>query len=182
MKIVPISVQWVTGTPFPAHVVEKCGRICYQSDHKIVPCKRPGLTCSACCAGFDGDISSAEAFVEKILKNGHESVLEHVSATLLFTVDRGMTDDAWKATLEMVEATYLNLRVRGVAPQIARSILPNALKADIAVTTNAREWRHICRLRLSPKAHPQMIEAMRLAHGHLLQWFPQAFQEFAKDS
>ena len=227
MKIVPISVQWITGTPFPEHVIERCGRICYQSDHKVVPCRHPhheGSLPPPCPNCGDFNSNSAEAFVGKILKNGHESVLEHVSATLLFTVDRGVTHElvrhrlcafsqestrycgysgdrfggemtfieppglqevdraVWRDTLDTIEGAYLGMSGNKVTAQIARSILPNALKADIAVTTNAREWRHICRLRLSPKAHPQMIEAMRLAHGHLLQWFPQAFQEFAKGS
>ena len=37
-------------------------------------------------------------------------------------------------------------------------MLPNALKTEIVMTMNLREWRHFFRLRCSPKAHPQMIE------------------------
>jgi thymidylate synthase (FAD) len=48
----------------------------------------------------------------------------------------------------------------GVRPEIARGLLPNALKTEIVVTANLREWRHIFKLRASPKAHPQIRELM----------------------
>jgi thymidylate synthase (FAD) len=44
----------------------------------------------------------------------------------------------------------------GATPQNARSVLPNSLMAEIVVTANLREWRHILRLRTSKKAHPDM--------------------------
>ena len=51
---------------------------------------------------------------------------------------------------------YLELIDAGLAAQIARSVLPNCLKTEIAVTGNFREWRHFFRLRTSKAAHPQM--------------------------
>jgi thymidylate synthase (FAD) len=49
----------------------------------------------------------------------------------------------------------------GLSPQIARGILPTALKTEIVVTMNLREWRHFFKLRavgMAGKPHPQMIE------------------------
>jgi thymidylate synthase (FAD) len=48
----------------------------------------------------------------------------------------------------------------GLTPQIARGILPTALKTEIVVTANLREWRHILKLRTAKTAHPQMREVM----------------------
>ena len=48
----------------------------------------------------------------------------------------------------------------GVTPQIARGVLPTALKTEIVMTANLREWRHVFKMRASPKAHPQMRELM----------------------
>jgi thymidylate synthase (FAD) len=78
-----------------------------------------------------------------------------------------------------VEKRYIALRRIGTPAEIARSVLPNALKAEIGVTANARAWRHFLRLRLSPKAHPQMREIARLLCVELRQWFPAAFEEFS---
>lgn len=46
------------------------------------------------------------------------------------------------------------------SPQEARSVLPNALKTEINVSTNIRDWRHIFKLRTAASAHPQMRELM----------------------
>ena len=132
----------------------------------------------------------------------HESVIEHCSATVLFTSNRGFTHelvrhrlaaftqestrycdynkgkfggeitvtqrpeladvsgDDWSETLLRTEAGYRRLRDRGVPPQIARDVLPQVLKADIVMTANFREWRHIFRMRGSPAAHPDMRQLM----------------------
>jgi thymidylate synthase (FAD) len=52
------------------------------------------------------------------------------------------------------EIEYLNLLDREVRPQEARSVLPNALAATIAVTGNLRNWRHFFLMRTSKETHP----------------------------
>ena len=64
------SVELITYTPDPESVIERCGRICYLSE-----CKDAG------------------AFVRMILKRGHESVLEHASATFQIITDRGISHE-----------------------------------------------------------------------------------------
>lgn len=49
----------------------------------------------------------------------------------------------------------------GIAPQIARGLLPNALKTEINIKANLREWRKILSLRTPHAAHPQMRELMK---------------------
>ena len=60
--------------PFDAvemiQALELAGRTCYKSEKKVTA-------------------NSAEAFVRSLLKSGHESVLEHRSITVKFTIDRG---------------------------------------------------------------------------------------------
>ncbi|GIU69190.1 MAG: thymidylate synthase [Candidatus Woesearchaeota archaeon] len=51
---------------------------------------------------------------------------------------------------------YRSLLSKGWRPEEAREVLPNALATDIVVTANAREWRHIFKLRTSNKSHPQI--------------------------
>lgn len=48
----------------------------------------------------------------------------------------------------------------GIAPELARSILPNKLKTSIIVTCSVDEWKKIFELRTSPRAHPDMREIM----------------------
>jgi thymidylate synthase (FAD) len=64
--------------------------------------------------------------------------------------------ELWKESCLLAEKNYLELLQLGSSPQEARSLLPNSLKTEIAVTYNIREWRHFFQLRCSPAAHPQM--------------------------
>lgn len=71
-------------------------------------------------------------------------------------LDRAET--RWFWSMALAERDYLELLELGWVPQQARSVLPNALKTEIMVTFNLREWRHFFKLRCSPAAHPQMRE------------------------
>lgn len=48
----------------------------------------------------------------------------------------------------------------GLGAQIARGVLPHALKTELAWTANLREWRHILALRTEPDVHPQLRELL----------------------
>jgi thymidylate synthase (FAD) len=66
----------------------------------------------------------------------------------------------WMHRLKQAEENYMRQLEDGSAPQIARDLLPQVLKADIVITANLREWRHIFKMRCSPKAHPDMRRLM----------------------
>lgn len=63
---------------------------------------------------------------------------------------------SWVESVKKAEETYLSLLDRGIRPQEARSVLPNALAATIAVTGNLRNWRHFFLMRTSKETHPDM--------------------------
>ena len=60
----------------------------------------------------------------------------------------------------MIESVYDAEISDGLLPQIARGVLPNALKTEIITTANIRQWRHMLKLRVAPNAHPQIREVM----------------------
>ena len=74
MQIVKLDAEMLSHTPSPELLIERAGRTCYKSEDRIT------------------SFSSA-AFVEMIIKSGHHSVLEHASATMLLTVDRGVSHE-----------------------------------------------------------------------------------------
>jgi thymidylate synthase (FAD) len=108
MKIVKPFVTLVHCTPDPERVIEKMGRICYQSSHKTKVCETcegigsrtydmgtsiPFADDCPSCDGAGTDIESARDFIRMILKRGHESVIEHASAGFLIVTDRGVTHE-----------------------------------------------------------------------------------------
>ena len=54
--------------------IERIGRVCYKSENNITD-------------------DSAERFIKNIIKNGHESVLEHVSISVRVICDRGVSHE-----------------------------------------------------------------------------------------
>ena len=54
------------------------------------------------------------------------------------------------------ESNYLTLLDNGWKPQQARAVLPSALKTEINVKFNLREWRHFLNLRCHHTAHPDI--------------------------
>ena len=78
----------------------------------------------------------------------------HDSEEFGFVVDD--TRRIWYETMCEAEDSYMCLLDSGWTPQEARDVLPNALKTEIVVTGNYREWRHFFKLRCDEKAHPHM--------------------------
>lgn len=74
MRIVNPSVELLSRTAEILKLIERAGRTCYKSEDRITD-------------------ESAEAFVRKIIKSGHHSVLEHGNLTFRFVCDRGVTHE-----------------------------------------------------------------------------------------
>lgn len=74
IKLIKPSCKILFFTPQPIQFIEYCGRVCYKSEDKITP-------------------NSAEKFVQKLIKSGHHSVLEHAVMTVHFVCDRGVSHE-----------------------------------------------------------------------------------------
>jgi len=85
--------------------------------------------------------------------------------------------EAWTKAMQHAEETYINLINNKHSPEIARDVLPHALKTEIIIKANIREWRHILKLRCSKKAHPQMYGLMRPLLADLTNKYPILFSD-----
>ncbi len=68
----------------------------------------------------------------------------------------GFQTTSWMDAIQYAENYYKMLVGTGAAPQIARSVFPNALASRIIVTGNLRNWRHFLLMRTTKETHPQM--------------------------
>lgn len=74
--------------------------------------------------------------------------------------DNWRAEKVWVGHIAECEASYQELLGCGCAPQIARSVFPNALASRIIVTGNLRNWRHFLIMRTTRESHPQMREVV----------------------
>lgn len=86
-------------------------------------------------------------------------------------------DTALQMTMfyKKAEIEYLELIKKGVPPQIAREILPNGLKTEIALTCNYRELIAIFKLRCAFFAHPAMRALMVPFAKYMQEQIPDIF-------
>ena len=68
--LTPISVGGID----ELHKIEQVGRVCYKSEDLIKE-------------------DSAADFVKRLIKRGHEAMIEHSQMTVIFTVDRGVSHE-----------------------------------------------------------------------------------------
>lgn len=72
---------------------------------------------------------------------------------------------------------YFELLDRGYPPQAARDVLPQALKTEIYVSANLREWRTILNLRCAKAAHPEIRALMLETLEQLYVLMPCVFED-----
>lgn len=186
MKIIEPKAELVDAIDSDAILrkLELCGRVSHQSESRGDP----------------------ENFIRKIIKLGHESVLEHASLTFHIVCDRAIQNELVRHrhtgytvestryanyaaeltfvnppldvdTLRWIEDKYSKLIANGCPPEIARAVLPMCLKSELYMTANLREWRHILKQRTAKTAHPQM----RLIMNQVLDTFKKFLPVIVED-
>jgi len=80
----------------------------------------------------------------------------------------------------LFEEFYRGLRALGYKPMYCRQFLPIGLKAEIVVSTNFRQWRHIFYMRTDKAAHWEMRLAMTTLLEMLKDMVPVVFDDFEK--
>lgn len=182
MNIIDASCEIIQAHTAPMEAIERIGRVCYKSEGKItgesaVPfCKRiidsqheSVLEHASMSVRFVVDRGVSHELVRHRLASFSQESTRYVNygkRGLTFVrpcfgwIEGSTLYRDWIFSMEQAEYTYLRMIGAGAKPEEARSILPNSLKTELVMTANMREWRHVLKLRTSPKAHPQMREVM----------------------
>ena len=163
--------------------IERIGRVCYKSENAIHPGSAERFIQNIITRGHESVIEHESISVRVVCDRGvsHEIVRHRIASysqestrycnyaqekfgrelTFIrpcFWQEEPEKYQIWQETMAEIERNYFRLLDLGAAPQEARSILPNSLKTELAVTMNLREWRHFFRLRTDAASHPQMRE------------------------
>lgn len=87
----------------------------------------------------------------------------------------------WTSHIMDSEQSYRDLIKDKHAPQIARSVFPNALASRIIVTANLRSWRHFLIMRTTRESHPQMREVTIPLLAQFQECIPLLFADITPD-
>lgn len=66
----------------------------------------------------------------------------------------------WYSACTEIEQRYLKMAELGATPDQMRMILPHSTAAEVVMTANIREWRHILSLRAAKMTHPSVQQLM----------------------
>lgn len=157
--------------------LEAAGRTCYKSENKMTEDSAANFVRNLIKRGHESVLEHVSITVRIITDRGisHEIVRHRLASysqestrycnykdkeiefVLPYDIDpETKIFDYWKLSCQASETDYKVLIAEGVAPQTARSILPNCLKTELVMTCNLREWRHFFKMRCAPGAHPDM--------------------------
>jgi thymidylate synthase (FAD) len=103
---------------------------------------------------------------------------KHGAGDLRFILPLGLTkvqEAFFLHAFEVEQNMYNDAIDLGCTPQQARDLLPNGVKTEIVMTTNAREWRHFLKLRTAKGAHPKMRVVAYQVLDVLSAWSPLLF-------
>ena len=192
MQLVNQSVEVMTKIPKDLlQQIELAGRVCYKSEAKITAKSAEKFVANLIMRGHESVLEHWAATFRVICDRGitHELVRHRIGAYSqestrycnygntgvkiinAFPRDLGVNgrkiQNVFQKSVSRAAADYRELLSLGVAPQMARSVLPTALKTEIIISYNLRQLRHFFRLRAAPSAHPQMQEIA----GALLYYF-----------
>lgn len=66
----------------------------------------------------------------------------------------------WYNCMSAIEQDYNSMAKVGAKPDELRMILPHSTAAEVTMTANIREWKHILELRANKHAHPAVQQIM----------------------
>lgn len=88
----------------------------------------------------------------------------------------------WKNTCEVIEKNYMEMSKSGALPDQLRMILPHSIGAEVTMTANIREWRHILTLRTSNHTHPSIRQLLIPLLLHFKEIMPEIFDVVEYDT
>ena len=64
--------------------------------------------------------------------------------------------EVWKKSMEEMEKYYMEMAALDAKPDQLRMLLPHSTAAEVNMTANIREWRHVLSLRAAKHTHPSI--------------------------
>lgn len=213
VKIIEPSVTVLTpidGEAILRHI-ESCGRTCYQSYDKQDEDSHKRMVAMLIKSGHESVLEHFSITVKlKTSLSVYKDITRHrtgvafsIESTRYNAYNKGKYGseltfarpsnidnesylyDIWLSTMKEIEKSYLNMAEFGAKPDQMRQILPHSIAAEVCMTANLREWRHIFKLRCSPAAHPDVQEIMKMVleefHNKIPVVFDDLYDEFFGD-
>jgi len=198
MKLIEQSYEILDLSNNSLKMLEKAGRTCYKSEDKITDDSANNFVKKLISREHHAMLEFGDITVRFVTNRGvtHELVRHRICSFaqestryVKYSGDMEIIKPMWwEESTERAreifiqsctdaELSYKDLLAADWSPQKAREVLPNALKTEIVMKGNFREWRHIFTLRCANAAHPQMYALMRPLLAEVQERMPIIFDD-----
>jgi len=169
-----VEVKLLAITPEAEKLIEKAGRLCWDTQDKIgtVPDRiqkwmevgHESMIEHACATFY---IRASRVLTHELVRHRMASYSQRSQRYVKENEPRYIeppeikersesAQEQFEQAMRVCWEVYRNLLAKGVKPEIARYVLPNACETQIICTWNFREIRHIIKLRTSKRALPEI--------------------------
>ena len=118
-------------------------------------------------------------FIEPIFyENRHPDEYDDIK-----DVRNALKTEYWVTCMENIEASYMQMnQIQGITPDELRMLLPHSTAAEVTMTANIREWRHILSLRCAKMTHPAIRQLLIPLLLYFKQEMPELFDNIDYDT
>lgn len=201
-----IQVEKVDGTQIMKNIERAC-RTCYRSEGKITEESYKTLLKNCITRGHESVLEHEKVTIRMYCDLGvYKDITRHRIASfsiestrycnygkdkfgneLKFIKPCNMEEGTklyklWEDACENIEKDYIEMSNLGALPDQLRMILPHSIAAEVTMTANIREWKHILSLRASSHTHPSIRQLMIPLLLHFKQIMPEIFEDVPYDT
>lgn len=201
-----IQVEKVDGTQIMKNIERAC-RTCYRSEGKITEESYKTLLKNCITRGHESVLEHEKITIRMYCDLGvYKDITRHRIASfsiestrycnygkdkfgneLKFIKPCNMEEGTelyklWEDACENIEKDYIEMSNLGALPDQLRMILPHSIAAEVTMTANIREWKHILSLRASNHTHPSIRQLMIPLLLHFKQIMPEIFENVPYDT
>jgi thymidylate synthase (FAD) len=194
-----LEVELVAMTPEPEKVIEQAGRTCYLSFDRMEEDSAADFIRRLIKVGHESPLEHAYATfrIHNCSRAMTHQLVRHRLMAISQQSQRYVDEEQFsyvipenlpvefredfRRDMRTIQQMYRKWRDRGLKKEDARFVLPNACVSEIVVSADFREWRHIFKLRTSPKAQWEIRKACGLMLAILKDRAPACFDDIAID-
>jgi thymidylate synthase (FAD) len=190
-----LEVELIAITPEPEKVIEQAGRTCYLSFDRVDEDSQADFIRRLIKMGHESPLEHAyatfrvrncsRAMTHQLVRHRLMAISQQSQRYVdeeqfSYVIPDGVSPEQvedFRRDMETIQQMYRKWRDRGLKKEDARFVLPNACVSEIVVSADLREWRHILKLRLSPKAQWEIRRACERMLAMLREHAPTCFED-----
>ena len=111
-------------------------------------------------------------FLPEVWRSRPEGNIKQGSGDPVLDETAGIAYAQWGYAMASCRESYGNLLAAGVAPEMARMVLPQAMITEWVETASLFFWARLCKLRLDPHAQQESQDLARQIANHIAPLFP----------